>query len=383
MLKRKAIGLAGLVLAVVSLAYILISGPQYKSRATLIPPPQEGMEGLLSAWMAKMELPSMVLPMAAGSTTAELLVDILESRRLAEMVIGSTGLMEWYKTDSLDDALKELSGKTSFSSLATGMISLSVMDRDPEMAMRIASAYISGLDSLNKDLNYTKAQGTIDIVHGQIEKYRQLLDDSRKQISIFQKEHGIINFAEQIRGAIDVAAALKMKSVIAEIELDILREFATDNAIELRRKELEFENLSLQMVKLMEDDSTTIVFFPLSKMPELSQRYAALERDLQVNEKVYSFLVQRYEESSIERARTTPSIQVVDSPNIPVKRSGLPVWAIVLLSALAGWVWMSIVFAWWGWLTMRDRDAEEETAFNEVIRIAREDISSLRKRLKI
>ncbi len=186
LLKRKAIGLAGLVLAVVSLAYILISGPQYKSRATLIPPPQEGMEGLLSAWMAKMELPSMVLPMAAGSTTAELLVDILESRRLAEMVIGSTGLMEWYKTDSLDDALKELSGKTSFSSLATGMISLSVKDRDPEMAMRIASAYISGLDSLNKDLNYTKAQGTMDFMHGQIEKYRQLLDDSRKQISIFQ-----------------------------------------------------------------------------------------------------------------------------------------------------------------------------------------------------
>ena len=383
LLKRRIIGFAGLILAVVSLVCLMIADPQYKSKALLMPPLEEGMEGLLGAWMAKMNLPAMVLPMAAGSTTAALLVDILESRRLGEMVIESVDLIDWYKADSLDEALRELRSRTSFSSSATGVISLSVKDRDPDTAMRIASAYISGLDSLNNHLQYTKAESTMGFVSGQIKKYRQLLDNSRKEISLFQKEHGIINFEEQIRGAIDVAAVLKMKSILAEIELDITREFATDNAIELRRKEMEFENLSLQLTKLMKDDSTTIVFFPLSKMPELSQKYAAIERDLQVNERIYSFLVQRYEESRIDRARTTPSVQVVDSPNTPVKRSGLPIWVIVVLFAFAGWIWTAIIVAWWGWLSMRDREAEEEMAFNEVVRIVREDIASLRKRMKI
>ncbi|MBN2184242.1 MAG: hypothetical protein JW746_02840 [Candidatus Krumholzibacteriota bacterium] len=381
--KRKIIGLAGLILAVISLVYLLIADPQYKSKALLMPPLEEGMEGLLGAWMANMDLPAMVLPMAAGSTTAALLVDILESRKLAEMVVESVDLIHWYKTDSIDEALKELGSRTSFSSSATGMISLSVKDRDPETAMRIATAYISGLDSLNIHLQYTKAESTMGFVSGQIEKYRQLLENSRKDISMFQEEHGVVNFEEQIRGAIDVAAAVKMKSILAEIELDLIREFATDNAVELRRKEMECRNLSLQLTKLMEDDSTTIVFFPLSKMPELYQRYAAIETDLKVNERIYSFLLQRYEESRIDRARTTPSVQVVDSPNTPVKRSGLPVWVTVILFAFAGWIWMSIIFAWWGWISMRDREAEEEIAFNEVVRIAREDISSLRKKLKI
>ena len=72
-----------------------------------MPPLEEGMEGLLGAWMAKMNLPAMVLPMAAGSTTAALLVDILESRRLGEMVIESVDLIDWYKADSLDEANSE------------------------------------------------------------------------------------------------------------------------------------------------------------------------------------------------------------------------------------------------------------------------------------
>ena len=383
LLKRRIIGSVGLILAVVAFVYLLIAEPQYKSKALLMPPLEEGMEGLLGAWMAKMNLPSMVLPMAAGTTTAALLVDILESRRLAEMVIESLDLMDWYKTDSIDDALKELGTRTSFSSSVTGMIAVSVKDRDPETAMKIASAFISGLDSLNNHLQYTRAQSTMGFVTGQIEKYKQRLDSSRKEIGLFQKEHGIVDFEEQIRGAVDVAATLKIRSVLAEIELDLLREFATDNAIELRRKEMEFENLSLQLRKLMEDDSTAIVFFPLSKMPELSQQYAAIERDLQVNERIYSFLVQRYEESGIDKARNTPSVQIVDSPNIPINRSGLPIWATVILSALAGWIWTSVVFAWWGWLSMREREAREEKAFNEVVRLVREDISSLRKRMKI
>ncbi|MBN2070196.1 MAG: hypothetical protein JW814_01975 [Candidatus Krumholzibacteriota bacterium] len=383
LMRRRMIGYTGLVLAMAALIYLLIADPQYKSKALLMPPLEEGSEGLLGAWMAKMNLPSMVVPMAAGTTTAALIVDILESRRLAEMVIESVGLMEWYKVSALDDALRELRSNTAISSSATGMITLSVGDRDPETAQKIALAYISKLDSLNHLLQYTRSENTMEFVAVQIDKYRKRLERSRIEISLFQKEHGIVNFEEQVRGAIDVAAALKTRSVLAEIELDLIREFATDNAIELQRKEMEFEYLTLQMKKLMDDDSTSTVFFPLSKMPQIYQQYAAIERDLQVNEQIYSFLLQRYEESGIEKARTTPSVQIVDMPDIQSRRSGLPIWASVILAALAGWLWASIVLAWWGWISMRDRAAEEENAFNEVVALFRKDIATLRGRFKL
>ena len=93
--------------------------------------------------------------------------------------------------------------------------------------------------------------------------------------------------------------------------------------------------------------------------------------------------MERYDESGIDRARNTPTIQIVDFPNIPEKPAGLPSWAIVVFVALAGWLWGSIMFAWWGWVSMRERDVEEEKAFRDVVELVRNDIVSLRRRLRI
>jgi hypothetical protein len=61
---------------------VLVSGNMYESRALLLPPVEEASEGILSAWMTKLNLPSIVSPGTAGSTSATILGDMLASRRL-------------------------------------------------------------------------------------------------------------------------------------------------------------------------------------------------------------------------------------------------------------------------------------------------------------
>jgi uncharacterized protein involved in exopolysaccharide biosynthesis len=170
---------------------------------------------------------------------------------------------------------------------------------------------------------------------------------------------------------------------MAKIELDLVREFARDDAVELRRKETEYENLNRQLEVLMEGDKSNTVFFPLREMPALYQQYAAMERDLEVTERVYSYLLQLYEQAGVDRARNTPSVQIVDDPSIPEKHAGLPIWGILAISALIGLVWSSMMITWWGWLTMKHRDGDDETAFREVGEIVRSDIETLRRRLRI
>jgi uncharacterized protein involved in exopolysaccharide biosynthesis len=199
----------------------------------------------------------------------------------------------------------------------------------------------------------------------------------------FQAQHGIIDFEAQIKGAIEVAAGLKVKAALAEIELELLRDFATRDALELKRMEAEFKGLNDQLRNLAYGDSAAAVFIPLLRMPGLTQEYASLRRDLDVNEKVYSFLMQRYEESGIDRARNTPSIQVVDIPRLPDRRAGLQPWAIVLLAALAGFIWICLVLAWWGWLSLSEREDGEEKAFRGVVDVVGEDLKSLRRFLRI
>jgi uncharacterized protein involved in exopolysaccharide biosynthesis len=381
--RRRTILTAAVVFAVAGSLYILIADPVYESRTMLMPPMEEGGEGLLTAWMASMNLPSMIAPMTGGSMSAAVMTDILNSRGIAEKVVTDVGLMEWYGASTTDDAIRRLKGSISAGSSQVGIITLKARDRDPAMAMRIAASHIAALDSVNHSLLNERAAGTIKFTKNQIESYRIRLVESRAQIAAFQEEHGIISFEEQVRGAMDVASALKIRAAITAIQIDILSEFSRDDAIELNKKKLELRNINNQLELIVKGDSSTSVFPPLEKLPALQQEYAALRRDLEVNERVYSFLLQKHEESAIDLARTTSSVQVVDAPRVPEKRAGIPRWAFILAAFIAGGAWMSIVLAWWGWTSMKVRSGEEDEAFKSVVDQVGRDVSEIRRRLRI
>jgi len=361
---------------------VLVSGNMYESRALLLPPVEEGGEGVLSAWMTKLNLPSIVAPSSAGSTSATILGDIIGSRRLREMIIDSLSLREHFKTKSLDEALRALSARTSTSVTGTGLIHLSVRDKDPAYALRIADAYITGLDSLSRFLQYSRAEQTRKFMSAQLAIYRDRLGAARREIAAFQGKHNIVDFDEQVRGAIGVAAELKIKAVQAGIERDLIKEYSYANSLEFKRKNAEYEGLMRQLESIMNGDSAGAVFIPLDRMPALVQVHARMERDLEVNERVYAYLLERYEEANMDKARTTPVVQVVDEPNLPEKPSGRPKWLIVLFMTAVGFVWIVAAVLWWDWMREREKSSDEMRAFTELHATVRSDVGWLRRKLR-
>ncbi len=370
---------------VISIVIVIFSERQYRTEALLMPPERGGMEGLLTSWISSrgMNLPSMVLPQSAGASSAAILVDILESRRLAEMIIRPLRLKEEFKVTTMQEAVQVLHNTTSVSVYESGLIKLSVEYKDPGLASRIAGRYISGLDSINYQLESSRASSTMDFISGQLKVYRQRLEKLRKQIAGFQEEHGIINFDKQVEGAIDVASNLRIRTALAGIEYNLLKEFATSDAVELESRRMEYNSLREQLRGIMKGDTTSGVFFPLGKMPELHRRYAAMQRDLEVAERVYSVLLQRYEQAGIEKARNTPSIQVIDQPVVPAKPAGIPQWGIILILTAGGWLWISILVMCWGWVSMSDKSPEDQKALDESLEIIKSEVDRLRKLFRI
>jgi tyrosine-protein kinase Etk/Wzc len=371
------------VFFVAAVVYVIAVGHSYEARTLLMPPVQESSEGALSAWMTKLNLPTMVAPGTAGATSAQILGDILKSRRLAEMIIGRLSLKDHYRTKVLDDAVRELGSRTGVAVTETGLIHLRVTDRDPEYAMRIAEAYVTGLDSLNRFLQYSRAEQTREFISRQLVSYRDELQATRREIASFQGKHGIVDFDEQVRGAIDVAADLKVRAVLAGIERDLVKEYSLASSLELKRKNAEYENLTAQLDKIMSGDSSGAVFIPLKRFPALVQRYAELQRDLEVGERVYSYLLERYEEAGIEQARTTPVVQVVDEPSLPERPSGRPKWLIVLVVTVVGFLWSAAAVAWWGWVQQREATPDERRALGELETAVRSDVRWLRRKLRL
>jgi len=61
--------------------------------------------------------------------------------------------------------------------------------------------------------------------------------------------------------------------------------------------------------------------FPLfSDIPDLEVELMGLQREIEIQSMLYAFLTQKYEESKIQEARDTPTIQILDAANKPEKR---------------------------------------------------------------
>jgi uncharacterized protein involved in exopolysaccharide biosynthesis len=381
--RRTVVSRVTLVFLIAALAYVIVSGRKYEVSTLLLPPVEEGGEGILSVWMQNLNLPSVVAPVSAGVTSAAILGDMLGSRRLGETIINDLSLKEHFKTKSLDDALRELRGRTSTTVTETGLISLSVTDRDPQYALMIARAYIAELDSLSLFLQYSRAGETREFIAGQLEKYREQLKTARQKLAVFQKKQNIVDFDEQVRGAIDVAADLKVRAVLAGIDRDLVREFTNSNSAELRRKSAEFNDLTQQLENIMNGDSSGAVFVPLNRVPELVQKHAEMQRDIEVNERVYSYLLERYEEVCIEKARTMSVVQVVDKPVLPEKPAGMSRWLIVVIITSVGFLWITCMIMWWGWVQGREKSSDEERALADLASTVRGDIAWLRRKLHL
>ncbi len=380
--RRAIVGWVTFAGFVAALAFVLVSGNRYESRALLLPPVEEAGEGILAAWMTKLNLPSVVAPSSAGSASASILGDILGSRRLGEMIVDMLALKDHYKTGSMDDALQALRAATRWSVTGTGLIHLGVTDKDPAVALKIAEAYIAGLDSLNRFLQYSRAGQTRTFMSEQLATYRERMGRERREIAAFQTKHNIVDFDEQVRGAIGVAADLKVRAVLAGIERDLLQEYQQAGSLELRRKNAEYDGLMRQLENIMNGDSAGAVFIPLDRMPALAQTHARMLRDLEVNERVYAYLLERYEEAGIDRARTTSVVQVVDEPNLPEKPSGWPRWLVVLVVTVFVFAWSVAVVLWWDWVREREKSGPELRAFSDLRETLRSDVERVRGKLR-
>ena len=64
----------------------------------------------------------------------------------------------------------------------------------------------------------------------------------------------------------------------------------------------------------------TDLFPRYSEVPNLEIELTRLKREVEIQSKLYAFLTQKYEESKIQEARDTPTIQVLDDASQPIKR---------------------------------------------------------------
>lgn len=324
--RRRASFLTGLAIALFIAAVLAIVLPKkYEAAASLITPRENVASGLLGGLAtASGLLQQMPLNMNPPSLVPnrDLIVGVLKSRAVAQAVAERFDLVSRFRLRLAGDAVKRLQDATTVVISREGVVSVIVEDTDPKLAADIANFYVEEVDRRVAQYSMGEAGRQRGFLTQQLARAKTDLDEGEQALRRFQEQNRAIVLQEQTRGAIEAAARLKGEILAAQVQLQVMRNFATDvnpEVVSLRRRIDEMNRQFTQMqygvadTQTVDDKRRSREFtVPFAKVPEVGLELARLTRDVKIQETLVALLTQNMEQARLGEARDLPVAQVLD-----------------------------------------------------------------------
>jgi uncharacterized protein involved in exopolysaccharide biosynthesis len=335
----------GLVVAVL-IAFLIPK--RYKSTAQLMPPDQNSGAGAAMLAALSGQAGGQLAGLAASTlgiqTTGDLFVGILVSDTVQDDVIHKFNLEKTYRTRYIEDTRKTLAKHTDISEdQKSGIISISVTDRDPHRAAAMVQEYVDELNWVVTHLSTSSAHRERIFLDQRLKQVKSELEEAEKQFSQFASKNGAINIPAQGEAMVTAGATLQGELIAAEAELEALRQIFTDNNVRVRSAQARVNQLRRSLEKLAgkgadENSSAQKLYPSLRELPLLGVNYADLLRQTKVEEAVFETLTQQDELAKVQEAKEIPSVKVLDPPLVPQKKSFPPRTLIVILGTTLAFV---------------------------------------------
>lgn len=351
--------LGGLIVFMIT-AFLIPS--KYESTARLMPPdPQSGSGLTMLAALAGRTGGGDALTGIAGDilgmkTSGDLFIGVLSSRTVQDDLIKKFDLRKAYGERRWEDARKKLTARTDLSSdRKSGIISITVTDRSPERASAMATEYVQELNWVVTQLNTSTAHRERVFLEGRLREVQRDLEASEKDFSQFASKNVALDIPSQGKAMVEATAALEGELIGAETELQGLKQIYADGNVKVRSTQARVDELQHQLQKLggkiPADGDTTqpeleSLYPSLRKLPLLGVQYADLLRRDKIQEAVYETLTQQYELAKVEEVKETPSVKVLDTPDIPERKSFPPRLLITVSGAVFAFLVGCMLVIW-------------------------------------
>lgn len=344
---------------------------RYESKARLMPPDQGGGSGL--AMLAALAgggrggsgssdsggigstigggIGGLAGDLLGLKTSGALFVDMLEGPTIQDELISKFNLRKVYAVHYWADARRELASHTSIKQdRKSGVISISVSDRDPHRAQEMAQAYVDALNKLLAQVSTSSARRERIFLEGRLKTVKQSLDNASQQFSEFASKNGTLNVPEQVKAMVDSEGTLEGQLVAAQSELEGLRQIYTDSNVRVRTLQArvaslkhEIEMMSGNRADLNSGQADIPGDFPsIRKLPLVGVQWSNLYRENKIQETIYELLTQEYELAKIQEAKEVPTVNMLDAPMVPERKSFPPRTIITLAGAFLAFSFASI-----------------------------------------
>lgn len=356
--RRLLLRVAGVSL-VLSLAFVFLIPKRYESTARIMPPENSSagtalFAALTGRGMGEMGgLGTLASSLLGARTSGPLYVDLLRSATVSGSLIDKFQLQHVYGKRYRIDTAKKLARHTSITEdKRSGVITITVEDSDPRRARDLAQSYLDELNLLVNRTNTSSAHQERVFIEHRLAGAKEDLQRAQRDMSEFASTHTTIDIKEQTRATVEAAARLQAQQILAQSELDSLRQVYGDENVRVRSARVRIADLQRELEKITgtsaplpaEDTSdaynspllnrASAIYPPLRQIPRLAVPYADIYRRVRVQEAVFEMLTQQYEIARIQEAKEIPVVRVIDSPGIAEKKSFPPRAVFALLLTL-------------------------------------------------
>jgi capsule polysaccharide export protein KpsE/RkpR len=382
--QRRRIALWGLLGLALSLV-VAWRYPKYESTAQIMPPDSSG-SGLASLLPALSKSPGLVGlagDMMGVKSTGAVFAKVLESRTVQDHLIDHFDLRAKYHEDYMEDARKKLSQRTSIAEdKKSGIISISVRDRDAHLATDMANAYVDELGSVMAKVSTSAARRERIFIEQRLADENKNLQDAEQQFSQFASTNMALDVPEQTKVTVEAAARLQGELIASQAQLEGLKQTYTAENIRVKSAQAHVSELERALAKINSGrapnvQDPTSPYPSVKSLPLLGVKWADLYRNSKIRETVVELLTQQYEMARIQEAKEIPSVKILDPASTPEKKEPR-VAPILLVGTFLGIFLGCMGYLLKSWWERWDQDDPRRMLIAQVFHGGMRNVSSAR-----
>lgn len=347
----------GLSIFAVILSLII---PKTFSTSALILPP--GGNNALSSFLPETMTKGLGGVMGAalqdqGEGTNKILA-ILNSRSLAENAINHFHLKEKWGSPTDEDAINTFHSQVGITVDDEGMIRITTNIKTDffhpqknelatrHLAVDLNKYLLDQLDQRYIQLQTQKARYEGNVIQKRYKQNQEDLAEAERKLKTFSEENGMIALPEQVKATVETAAQLESNIIINQIEMDAMRQTMNEKMPAIRKKRIHIDEMKnkLSHIRFNKSMNDSLNIFPTFKQaPDLVLKYERLKRDVEIQNIIYKYLTQQYEQIKLQESKATPSLQFIDQPVLPTKRSS-PTRSLLCIAIVLTGMMLAIAF---------------------------------------
>ncbi len=401
--RRRDIAKAGVIGLVLATIFAFLIPSTYDATVRLMPPDSSAVSGS-SAMLGLMlgvgsssssgggtgagGLASTVGDLLGTQKPGPLFIGILSSRTVSDSMIDRFDLRKVYGCKTYAAARRKLFSRTTFQEdKKSGLITITVKDRDRYRATAMPEAYVEELNNLLSHVNTSAASREREFLEKRLVDANSELQDASKKLSEFSSKNATLDPEDQGKAMLDSAAMLEGQLIAAKSELSGLKQIYTPENVRVRSLQANIEALEKQVNDMGGKDysgSTTLdsksLYPSIRQLPILGREYADLYRRAKVDEIIFEMLTESYEMAKVQEAKETPSVKILDHAKTPEKPDWPPrLWFAAIGAFLGvlggvGKIWMEK-----HWATIDPNEPYKALLEREILPVLREKMGAMRR----